>query len=79
MDSEQELTVLTEVLERWDSTGGPVSEGEIARATGFDGETVQRALRTLDAKGYFGAAVRGDDKIGAVAAPTEAARLAASR
>jgi hypothetical protein len=47
------------------ATGRPISADAIAQATGFD-DTTQQVLRALDSKGYFGNALRGDDKISSV-------------
>jgi hypothetical protein len=68
----REREVLRAAQEIWDRTGRPVSADAIVQAAGFDDEATQQALRALDAKGYFGDALRGDDRIVSVAAPTDA-------
>ncbi|ORV91186.1 hypothetical protein AWC11_11305 [Mycobacterium interjectum] len=77
MDNAQVRAVLRTAIEIWDKTGGPVSAEAITQAVGFGDETVQLALRSLDANGYFGDALRGDDRIVCIAVPTAAARQAA--
>jgi hypothetical protein len=45
---QRDLPVLRAVVELADiKTGGPISNAEIASATGFDSETVRRALHSL--------------------------------
>lgn len=48
-------------------TGRPVPATDIAKSTGVDDATVQQILADLDAKGYIADALRGDDRIDAVA------------
>lgn len=43
----RELPVLRAIVEHFDETGDAMRPEEIARATGFDPDTVQRALRFL--------------------------------
>jgi hypothetical protein len=71
MTNLQERELLKAVREIWDRTGRPIDADTIGQAAGFDDETTQRLLRTLDAKGYFGTALRGDDRIQAVTAPAD--------
>jgi hypothetical protein len=67
----REQEVLRAAQEIWDRTGRPVSADAITQTAGFDDETTQQALRALDAKGYFGDALRGDDRIQSVVAPAD--------
>jgi hypothetical protein len=63
----RERAVLKAAQDIWNRTGRPVSADAIAQAAGFDDETTQQALGALYSKGFFGDALRGDDRIDSVA------------
>lgn len=63
----RERTVLKAAEDIWTRTGRPVSAEAIAEAAGFDDQNTQQVLNALDSKGYFGDALRGDDRIDSVA------------
>ncbi|MDF0532207.1 hypothetical protein P0W64_15015 [Tsukamurella sp. 8F] len=51
--STRDVPVLRAVVELYEQTGQAVQVGEIARATDFDQDTVQRAIRALMRQPYF--------------------------
>jgi hypothetical protein len=67
----RERAVLKAAQDIWNRTGRPVSADAIAPAVGFDDETTQQVLSALYSKGFFGDALRGDDRIDSVAAPAD--------
>ena len=63
--------VLRAARQIWIRTERPVDADAIAQATGFDSETTQEVLSALCAKGSFGDAEVGDDRVHSVAAPAD--------
>lgn len=69
----RDLPVLRAAVDLFEETGRGPNASAIEAATGFDEDTVQRALRALYTEPYFERGVEGDDQIFAVGNPTSAA------
>lgn len=63
----RERAVFRAAQDIWGRTGRPVSADAIAHAVGFDDESTQQVLKTLDLKGYLGDALHGDDRVDSIA------------
>src|SRR6476620_9510343 len=66
----RDLPVLKPAVELFEQHGHGPSASAIETRTGFDEETVQRALRALYTEPYFDKGVEGDDQILIVGRPT---------
>lgn len=69
----RDLPVLQAAVELWDENGRPPRATMVEAKTGFDFDTVQRALHALDTEPYFEKSLSGSGQIIAVGKPTSAA------
>ncbi|AIL30022.1 hypothetical protein TS71_17280 [Mycolicibacterium neoaurum] len=69
----RDLPVLEAAVEMWEEHRRPPRATTIEARTGFDKDTVQRALRALATEPYFERSLSGSGEVIAVGKPTSAA------